>query len=117
MKIDFASARKSARDLRGLADDCAAAGLAVKRRADGVSQFWEGAAAVAFSQGMGRWKTEMGRIEKDMDALARLIGKAADEFERKEKEAAAKAAAMAAAATAKSALIKSSGLWDKAVNK
>jgi WXG100 family type VII secretion target len=97
IKINFADARKCADNLRGVAEDCAAAGTAAKKNAGGVTQFWGGMAADSFVSRIDRWSAEMTAIERDMNALAKIIRDAANEFEEKEK-AAAKAAAAAAAA-------------------
>lgn len=119
IRVNYAQARACAKKLSNASDECGQMIKRINTVVNGIPASWSGEAATAFSAELQNWRKENKAIEKELDQLAALIRKVADEFEEAERriEAASNAAKIVSASTTKTSTEKtSSGSTTKSNN-
>ena len=92
MKINYDSVRRDAKKLRSLADECEKA-AEICRRYQGqlaTAQYWQGSAADAYANGLGQLNKKNTALAREVEQLASLITRVANEMEEEDRALAAK---------------------------
>lgn len=97
MRIDYDSARRNAKKLGALAENCETAAKRCRSCQAELSQYWKGGAADSYAAGLARLSQKNTALSQQIEQMARTIAWAADEMEEEDRALAAKIAARAAA--------------------
>lgn len=101
IRVNYAQARACAQKLANAADDCGRMRRSMSTAANGIPSSWTGEAATAFTAELQKWQKESQAIERELDQLAALIRRVADEFEEAERRLQAAANAVTTTTTSK----------------
>ena len=87
ISLNHASVMREVRRLRTLAGDLNKLQTNARNALNNMNTYWEGAAANAFVSKNETWRREMQSIERDINSLADLIQKVADDIKAAEERA------------------------------
>ena len=80
ISLDYESVRNEINRLREIASELQTLQNDAQRALGDINDYWEGAAADAFSAASEQWRGEIRTIEEEISSLAELIQRVADEI-------------------------------------
>lgn len=92
MKIDYDSARRDAKKLRALAEDCEAAAKTCSKYQNELSLYWQGSAADSYVSGLAQLRKKNQELAKSIEQLSAQITMTVNELEEADRRLAAKIA-------------------------